>query len=75
MITSQQRTKILALIESCFVYERQVAFWDAKRKKPAVTQSGRELIESSYKRAFKNADESGKALIAYLNSITEESCE
>lgn len=70
MITKQQRTTILALVENCCVYEGQVALWDHLRPRQ-VDPACADLVTANFNRAFKNADEAGQALLKYLDSLME----
>lgn len=74
MITKAEREKLLALIENCCVYEGQVALWDHLRP-TQIEPASRDLVTTNYERSLKNADEAGKALIAFLEEITENTDE
>lgn len=69
-ITTRQRTILTALIENCLIYEGQVRVWDHLRDKQ-IEPASKDLVTENYERSTKNAEAAGKALLDFLDCITE----
>lgn len=69
-ITTRQRTILAALISNCLVYEGEVRVWDHLRP-TQVDPASRDLVTENYERSMRNAEAAGKALLDFLDCITE----
>lgn len=76
MITKRQRNTLMRLIENVLVSEAQYEVFSHMRKfDNSEDPSVRELITMNLERSMKNCDETGKALLGFLDEITEKTDE
>lgn len=76
MIKKQQRVILTALIKNTLVFEARFAELNYMWKSNESDDLGvRELLTSNLELAGKNCDEAGKALLDFLDEITEKTDE